>query len=190
VVVDVAELAHKPMPAWKPGCADLERARDRVEALARPRRCGTRSRRTGEGRRRARIGALGRGRRVRKMRRISGSFWTAAPSSATIRLRAMRKLRPPLRSIASSSPAIRKSSRDRKLSRSKQATSTTRMPLHRSSPGTTRSSARLTRAGHQAPKDRRCTTSRSGEPHRSSRPPRQRRLNPTIQPHGGPADFR
>src|SRR5438067_1837261 len=26
------------MPAWKPGCADLERARDRVEALARPRR--------------------------------------------------------------------------------------------------------------------------------------------------------
>jgi hypothetical protein len=38
VVVDVAELAHKPMPAWKPGCADLERARDRVEALARPRR--------------------------------------------------------------------------------------------------------------------------------------------------------
>jgi hypothetical protein len=33
VVVDVAELAHKPMPAWEPRrytIADLERARDRV----------------------------------------------------------------------------------------------------------------------------------------------------------------
>jgi hypothetical protein len=36
VVVDVAELAHKPMPAWEPRrytIADLERARDRVEAM-------------------------------------------------------------------------------------------------------------------------------------------------------------
>ena len=38
VVVDVAELAHKPMPAWEPRrytIADLERARDRVEAAER-----------------------------------------------------------------------------------------------------------------------------------------------------------